>query len=112
MTMVMAYDQDVFLEKIKQEQDGLYYLYKDQWLKAKSRQEIFKVKDEKDVTRTIYETRHGMLLNGILTDKPRHELVPMPTNQSLGIAVSLAMNEPDTTMDMFFKMMLSKSLDE
>ena len=112
MTMVMADNQDVFLEKLKQEQDGLYYLYKDQWLKADGRQETFKVKGQKDVSRTIYETRHGVLMNGILTDKPHHELVPMPTNQSLGIAVSTALNEPDVTMDTFFKMMLSKSLDE
>lgn len=113
MTMVMADNQDVFLEKLKQEADGIYYLYKDQWLKAESRQEIFKVKGEKDVTKTIFETRHGVLMNGILTAKPRHELVPMPiVNQSLGIAVRTALNEPDTTMDTFFKMMLSKSLDE
>jgi acyl-homoserine-lactone acylase len=112
MTMVMADDQDIFLEKLEQKPDGLYYLYKDQWLKATSRQETFKVKGEKDVTRTIYETRHGVLLNGILTDKPHYDLVPMPINQSIGIAASLAMNEPDTTMDTFFKMMLSKSLDE
>ena len=113
MTMVMADNQDVFLEKIKKEQDGLYYLYKDKWLKATSREETFHIKGQKDViTRTFYETRHGVLMNGILTDKPRHELVPMPANQSLGIAVSMALNEPDVTMDTFFKMMLSKSLDE
>lgn len=88
MTMVMADDQDIFLEKLKQEPDGLYYLYQDKWLKAKSRQETFHIKGQKDVIRTYYETRHGVLLNNILTDEPRHLIVPMPANPSLGIALS------------------------
>jgi len=113
MTMVMSDDQDVFLEKLKQEPDGLYYFYKNKWLKAKSRQETFRVKGWKNnVTRTFYETRHGVLLNNILTDDPRHELVPMATNQSLGIALSWAGHEPDHTMDTFFKIMRAKSVDE
>jgi len=113
MTMVMADNQDLFLEKLKQEPDGLYYLYKDQWLKATSRQEIFHIKGQKDVTRTIYETRHGVLLNGILNDEPHPDLlVPQPVKQSMGIALSWSGYEPDRTMDIFFKMMLSKSADE
>ena len=113
MTMVMADNQDLFLEKLKKEPDGLYYLYKDQWHKATGRQEIFHIKGQKDVTRTIYETRHGVLLNGILNDEPHPDLlVPMPVNQSLGVALSWSAYEPDRTMDTSFKMMLAKSADE
>lgn len=112
MTMVMSDDQDLFLEKLKQQSDGLYYLYKDQWLKADSRTETFRVKGRKDVTRTYFETRHGVLLNSILTDDPRHELVPQPVNQTLGIALSWAGKEPDRTMDTFFAIMRSQSVDE
>lgn len=113
MTMVMADNQDLFLEKLKQEPDGLYYLYKDKWIKAASRQETFRVKGQKTPQiRTLYETKHGALLNNVLTDKPRHELVPMPVNQSLGIALSWAGKEPDHTMDSFFNIMQAKSVDE
>lgn len=112
MTMVMADNQDVFLEQLKEKDDGLYYLYKGQWLKTTTRREIIKVKGQKDVTLTIHETVHGPLMNRILTTEPRHLLVPLPTHQSLGIAVSWAAFEPDRTMDIFFNIMRSKSVDE
>lgn len=113
MTMVMADNQDLFLEQLKQESDSLFYLYEDKWHKATSRQEEFKVKGQKDIiTKLFYETRHGVLLNNILTDQPRHHLVPMPVNQTLGIAFSWAAREPDRTMDAFFSIMRAKSVDE
>ncbi|ABW68601.1 penicillin acylase family protein [Desulfosudis oleivorans] len=113
MTMVMADNQDVFLEKIKREPDGLYYLYKDQWKKAAARQETFRIKGEKDTVRTIYETANGVLMNDILTVSPRHDLMPQPVNNSpLGIAVKWAVMEPDQSMETFFSIMRSKSVDE
>jgi acyl-homoserine-lactone acylase len=113
MTMVMSDDQDIFLERLKHEPEGLFYLYKDEWFKADSRLETFRIKGQKEtVSRTFYETRHGVLLNKVLTHDPRHLLVPMPVNQSLGIALSWAGKEPDHTMDTFFAIMRSKSVDE
>lgn len=113
MTMVMADNQDLFIEKLQQKDDGLYYLYEDQWIKAKSREETFRVKGQKNaVTRTFHETKNGVLLNNALTDEPRHVLVPMPLNQSLGIALRWAGNEPDKTMDAFFNVMRAKSVDD
>ncbi len=112
MTMVMADNQDVFLEQLKEKDDGLYYLYKDRWIKTDIRKETIKVKDEKDVIITIHETVHGPLMNRVLSTDPRHLLVPMPTDQSLGIAVSWAAFEPDRTMDIFFNIMRSNSVDE
>lgn len=113
MTMVMADNQDLFIEKLKQKDDGLYYLYKDQWIKASARNESFRVKGRKQgVTRTFYETKNGVLLNNALTDKPRHEVVPMPLNQTHGIALRWAGNHPDKTMDSFFNVMRARSVDE
>jgi acyl-homoserine-lactone acylase len=111
MTMVMADNQDVFLEQLKEKDDGLYYRYKNEWIKTTTRQETIKVKDEKDVLLTIHETIHGPLMNQILTESPRHLLVPMPTDQDLGIAVSWAAFEPDRTMDIFFNIMRADSVD-
>lgn len=113
MTMVMADNQDVFLEKIKQEPDGLYYLAGDQWRKATARQETFRVKGEKDTVRTFYETPNGALMNGVLTVKPRHDLMPQPVNShSIGIAVKWAAMEPDQSMETFFNIMRARSVDE
>src|SRR6056297_386774 len=39
MTMVMADNQDLFLEKLKKKEDGLYCLYKGQWEKSRTRRE-------------------------------------------------------------------------
>ncbi|MFW5989552.1 MAG: penicillin acylase family protein [Desulfosudaceae bacterium] len=112
MTMVMADNQDIFLEKLKRKEDGLYYLYQGEWLKTTTRQETFRVKGEEDVIKTVHETVHGPLLNNILTTPPRHPLVPLPADQSLGLAVSWAAFEPDRTMDAFFKTMTATSVDE
>lgn len=113
MTMVMSDDQDVFLEKLQQKPDGLYYLYKGKWIKTTTRDEKFRVKGQNDlISRTFHETGHGVLLNDSLTENPRHELVPMPVKQSLGIALSWAGKEPDHTMDTFFKIMQARSVDE
>jgi len=111
MTMVMADNQDVFLEQLKGKDDGLYYLYKDKWIKTTTRQETIKVKNEEDVVVTIQETVHGPLMNRILTKSPRHMLVPLQTDQSLGIAVSWAAFEPDRTMDIFFNIMRAGSVE-
>ena len=111
MTMVMADNQDVFLEQLQEKEDGLYYLYKGEWIKTTTRPETIKVKGEKDITVTIHETVHGPLMNHILTKQPRHLLVPMPVEQSLGIAVSWAAFEPDRTMDIFFNIMRADSID-
>ena len=113
MTMVMADNQDLFLEMLQERPDGLYYAYQGKWIKADSRQETFKVKGQShDVIKTFYETRHGVLLNNVLTDKPRHELVPQPVKPSMGVALSWAVRETDHTMDTFFKVMLAKNVDE
>jgi acyl-homoserine-lactone acylase len=112
MTMVMADNQDIFLEKLKREEDGLYYLYKGSWVKTTPRREVIRVKGGEDITITIHETRHGPLMNNILTHPPAHKLMPMQTDQSLGVAVSWAVFEADRTVERFFNTMKARSVDE
>ncbi|MEW6078816.1 MAG: penicillin acylase family protein [Thermodesulfobacteriota bacterium] len=113
MTMVMADNQDIFIEKLKKENDGLYYLYKDQWQKTTTRTETFNINGADPVTRTIHETRHGALVNGILTDRPRNDLVTQPvTDLPFGIAVAWAAFEADRSMDAFFSMMKATTAEE
>ncbi len=113
MTMVMADNQDIFLEKIKKKKDGLYYLYQGAWKKAKTRRETIHIKGEKDISLTVYETGHGVLLNNILTEEPAHEMVPLPSSEaSLGFAVRWAAFTPDKTMNAFFNIMRASSVEE
>ena len=112
MTMVMADNQDIFLEQLRQQEDGLYYLYLGEWLRTTERPETIRVKGGKDITVTIHETIHGPLMNNILTAPPRHLLIPLPTDASLGIAVSWAAFEPDQTMEAFFNIMKATSVDD
>jgi len=113
MTMVMADNQDLFLEKLKKEADGLYCLYKGEWEKTRIRREKIRIKNEKSVVLTIYETRHGVLLNNILTGRPLHETVPPKlAGTSLGLALRWAAFTPDKTMDAFLNVMKADSVDE
>ena len=112
MTMVMADNQDIFLEKLKKEADGLYYLYQDQWYKTDTRRETFKIKGSATVTRTFHETRHGVLLNDTLTDPPRNDLVPLPVSElPFGIALQWAAFSPDRSLDAFFDLMKATSVE-
>ncbi|MDY6904759.1 MAG: penicillin acylase family protein [Thermodesulfobacteriota bacterium] len=112
MTMVMADNQDIFLEKLEHRDDGLYYLHKGQWRKTGTRTETFKIKGKKPVTITVHETVHGPLMNNILTHSPRHMLMPHPPASSLGIAVRWAVFQPDHTMASFFNIMKARSVDD
>ena len=112
MTMVMADNQDLFLEQLRQKEDGLYYLYQDEWRQTTTRQETFRIKGEKEQTMTIHETIHGPLLNNVLSVPPRHLLMPHAIDSKLGIAVSWAAFEPDHTMDAFFQTMTARSVDD
>ena len=112
MTMVMADNQDLFVEKLKREPDGLYCLYRDRWYKAGTREETFKIRGADPVTRTFYETRHGVLLNDILTAAPRNDLVPLPVSElPFGIALQWAAFSPDRSLDAFFGLMKATSVE-
>jgi len=113
MTMVMADNQDIFIERLKKEKDGLYYFYRGKWHKTVTRTETFKIKGADPVTRTIHETRHGVLMNDILNDRPKNELVTMPVRDlPFGIALQWAAFSPDRSMDAFFKIMRATSVEE
>jgi len=113
MTMVMADNQDLFIERLQKKDDGLYYLHQDQWHKAAARTETFVIKGEKPVTRTIHETVHGVLINDILTAPPINELVPLPAGDPpFGIALQWAAFEADQSLDAFFNLLKATTVDQ
>jgi len=101
MTMVMADNQDIYLEKLKLIDGKLHYLYKEKWLPTEERKEAFVIKGEKPVTRIIHETIHGPLLNNALKGAPKNEMQSSAVDLPYGIALSWAAFEKDESIDTF-----------
>lgn len=112
MTMVMADTQDLFLEKTRRRQGQLEYLYQGQWLPATARQETFKVKDGKTVTRTLWSTRHGPLLNGLVGADALDRLQPVSAPSAYGLALSDTLQIPDQSVDAIFKLGQAQNFDQ
>jgi len=95
VSMAMGDNQDVFVEKLKRQGNKLYYLADGKWLPATARTETFFVKGQRPVRETIYETRHGALLNSLLGE-------PGALNSNLGLALQTPALKGDKTLDAFF----------
>lgn len=94
MTMVMADNKDIFLERLQLRRGRLFYLYKGAWLPATERRETFKIKGKQPLTVTVHETVHGPLLNDIL----RRPFVPGQADEMpYGLALSWAVASGTTT---------------
>lgn len=111
MTMVMTDNQDIFLEQLKHIDGKLHYLYQGQWLPCVERQESFKIKGGESVTETVYETRHGPLLNRSLANPPKTILGSNQISMKYGIALQQATYEPDRSADAFLNLSLANSVE-
>ena len=111
MTMVMGDNQDLFLEQVKRQNNRLYYLADGKWQPALERQETFFIKGQRPIRETIYETRHGPLLNSVLGER-KHPLQPLPLSSGYGLALQTAQFESDRTLDAFFDLSRAQSVDQ
>ncbi len=111
MTMVMADNQDIFLEKIKREGSQLSYLADGKWLPVSQRNETFFIKGERPIRETIYETRHGPLLNSVLGQR-KSPLQPMALSSGLGLAFKSTLFETDQSLDAFFQLSRAQSVEQ
>jgi acyl-homoserine-lactone acylase len=113
-TMVMADNQDVFLEKLRKNNGKLEYLYKGKWVPTTEREEIIKVRKKDPVRIIVHETIHGPLLNDIITKEPiNHFLTPGPVEMPFGLALSWAAFEPgDKTGEAYINLSKAKSVPE
>lgn len=89
-TMVMADNQDLFLEKIRKSEYGYEYLYQQQWHPVEQSQAVFHVRGQPDVVESIYHTPHGVLLNASLKTQS-YLLQPLEVQSQYGIALSTLM---------------------
>lgn len=114
-TMVMADTMDVFLEKLRVNKDGVKeYLYKGQWYPVERREEKIKVNMGFDKTIIIETTRHGPLLDSLLSLTPRHQqlVTPKINQQRYGLALSWTAREQDKTTESFFALNQAKTMEE
>ena len=113
MTMVMADNQDIFLEQIKNVNGRLHYLYQGQWLPASEREEVFRIQGQAPLTLSVYETVHGPLLNDVLSKEPLHTLQAKKLELPYGVALSRPVSiEDDDSYDAFFDLNKADSVDE
>jgi len=100
-TMVMADNQDIFVEQIK-EIDGVpNYLYKGKWVPARIKTETFRVKDGRTITRKIKYTGHGPVLNdalSIITMPPELTVQPLPVKSDYALALSWGVGDLPRTL--------------
>ncbi|WP_341303339.1 penicillin acylase family protein [Pseudomonas sp. TMP25] len=111
MTMVMGDNQDVFLEQVRRQNGRLHYLADGKWLPAQQRQETFFIKGQRPIRETIYETRHGPLLNSVLGER-KHSLQPMQLSSGYGLALKIIQFEADKTLDAFFDLSRAQSVEQ
>ena len=111
-TMVMADNQDIFLEKLEERDGEPCYLYRGECLPLEHRREVFHVKGEHHRVRSIPFTRHGPLLNDVmtnLTDMPDFHGVPIPFEPEYGLAFRWTMADGERGLGAFYDM--AKALD-
>ncbi|WP_397377682.1 penicillin acylase family protein [Pseudomonas sp.] len=111
MTMVMGDNQDLFLEQIKQQNGRMHYLADGKWLPVRERQETFFIKGQRPIRETLYETRHGPLLNSVLGER-KHTLQPMQLSSGFGLALKTTQLEADKSLDAFFDLSRAQSVEQ
>lgn len=109
MTMVMADSQDVFVEKLKQENGKTLFLYQDKWLPVQQRNEVIRIKGQSDHTIIVQETVHGPLLNTALRGQRVNEIMapPLSVTDSYGVAVQTTGAMADKSTERFFRLGLA-----
>jgi acyl-homoserine-lactone acylase len=110
MTMAMGDNQDIFLEKVKREGGRLMYLADGKWQPAIARNETFFIKGQRPIRETVYETRHGPLLNSSLGEQ-KNALQAVALNSGLGLALQVPDYKSDKTLDAFFDLSRAQSTE-
>jgi acyl-homoserine-lactone acylase len=103
MTTVMGDNQDLFLEKIKRQGNGLVYETGGKWQPVMVRNETYFAKGQRPTRETVFETRHGPLLNSA-------------QGSALANGFGLALQSPsftdDKTLDAFFDLSRAQNVEK
>ena len=102
MSNVKGDNQDLFLEKIKREGNRVSYMVDGKWVPATAHQETFLVKGGSPLRETVYETRHGALLNASAT----------PPGNGLSLALQVPSFKDDKSLDAFFDLSRAPNVEK
>lgn len=103
MTSVMGDNQDLFLEKIKRQGNGLSYDVGGKWQPVIVRNESYFVKGQRSIREAVYETRHGPLLNSAQGTALAN---------GLGLALQMPNFTDDKTLDAFFDLSRAQNVEK
>ncbi|NWC11653.1 penicillin acylase family protein [Pseudomonas agarici] len=104
MAAVLGDDQDLFLEKLKRQGTALYYEVDGKWLPASVRNETFFIKGQRSIRESVFETRHGPLLNSALGDTP--------LANGYGLALQTPSLKDDKSLDAFFDLSRAQTIEK
>ena len=103
MTAVLGDNQDLFLEKLKHQGNGLSYEVAGKWQPVMVRNETYFIKGQRPIREAVYETRHGALLNSA-------------QGTALGNGFGLALQQPnltdDKSLDAFFDLTRAQNVEK
>lgn len=110
-TMVCADTQDLFVEKLKTDKNGLMYLYKGEWLQVNQRKEVFYTRSGKPVEKIVSSTCHGPMLNTNIQSLPFSPVI-MPDASRYGLSLAWMFQGISDTYAGFYKLAGAKDINE
>lgn len=107
MAMAMGDSQDLFIEKVRHQGNQLWYSASGKWLRANERPETYVIKGQSPIRETVYETRHGALLNSSFGQQKTS-----PLADGYGLALQMPDLKGDQSLDAFFNLSRAKTIDQ
>ncbi|QBZ88337.1 penicillin acylase family protein [Pseudomonas viciae] len=103
MTSVLGDNQDLFLEKIRRQGNGLSYEVNGKWQPVMVRNETYFIKGQRPIREAVFETRHGPLLNSAQG--------PAMAN-GFGLALQTPSFADDKTLDALFDLSRAQNVEK
>ncbi|WP_047228415.1 penicillin acylase family protein [Pseudomonas brassicacearum] len=103
MSSVLGDNQDLFLEKIRRQGNGLSYEVNGKWQPVMVRNETYFIKGQRPIREAVYETRHGPLLNSVQGSAMAN---------GLGLALQTPSFSDDKTLDAFFDLSRAQNVEK
>jgi acyl-homoserine-lactone acylase len=111
VTMVCADTQDLFVEKLKTDNNILMYLYKGEWLPVNQKKELFYMRSGKPVEKIVSSTCHGPLLNTNIQSLPFSPAI-MPDANRYGLSLSWMFQGISDTYAGFYNLAGAKDIND
>lgn len=109
-TMVMADNQDIFLEQLREEAGVTQYLYKGKWENAIVSEEQIALRGGKSHTFKKIRTRHGVLLNEAFLHPFPDKHLALNIRSEYGLAYRTSVGARETTLEGIFAMAAARDM--